>query len=376
MNSTTILLTLKGRPLHTLRWMWHHNRIRLPFPIVIADGGNNQEIERLLSNPKNFPNLNYRYFRYQDNLLEDYWFKLADIITKIDTPYVMFSDNDDFVLPDAVCNAEEFLKTHSDYISVASISLNFALKDKSQDFDRLLVIGDMYNFSFQHGINYDSTNVIPRIKQFLDQPYYFFYSVTRTEAWIDIFKEVKEINFKNFDVWERFMYLSLIIKGRTMFSWQPSYLRQLESSETHSSVLPWIHRLFFSDWMNDFQSMVSAIIRRAEKVSIVPISLELDKILRQLYVDSMPNIIQNHLTMTNVDNPSWLRIMIKKAKNVALIRRFFGAYKRKKLLNALVSKGLNDLQLEKVKNELDEVRKTLMDPDLRAKLLLFKLNSI
>lgn len=54
MNSTTILLTLKGRPLHTLRWMWHHNRIRLPFPIVIADGGNNQEIERLLSNPKNF----------------------------------------------------------------------------------------------------------------------------------------------------------------------------------------------------------------------------------------------------------------------------------------------------------------------------------
>ncbi|EMY76164.1 hypothetical protein LEP1GSC060_1576 [Leptospira weilii serovar Ranarum str. ICFT] len=366
----TILLTLKGRPLHTFRWMWHHNRIRLPFKIVIADGGTDLKVERLLSEPKNFPNLNYKYFRYQDNLLEDYWFKLADIITKIDTPYVMFSDNDDFVLPAAVHTAEKLFETHSDCISVCSTSLNFALRDKSADFDSIM--GDMYNFSYQYGINYDAIDTMTRVKQFLNRSYYFLYSVTRTEAWIDIFKEVKEINFKNFDVWERFIYLSLIIKGKIIFSPQPSYLRQLGSSEAHALVSPWINRLFFSDWMNDFQSMVSAIIRRAEKVSTSPVASDLNKMLRQLYVDAMPNIIQNYLTMTSISRPSWLKRIIMKAKNFSIVRRLFGTYKQKKLLNTLTSKGLNYLEIERVKAELNEVRQTLKHSNLYANILLFK----
>ncbi|WP_051185276.1 TIGR00180 family glycosyltransferase [Leptospira alstonii] len=370
--NVTILLTLKGRPLHTLRWLWHHNRIQLPFKIVIADGGNYPEIVRLLSEPKNFPNLNYKYFRYQDNSLEDYWFKLADIITKIDTPYVMFSDNDDFILSDAVLVAENLLETHSDCISVCSTALNFALKDKNSEFDQLRILGDLYNFSSQGGIDYDAEDCVVRVKQFLNRSYYFFYSLTRTEAWIDIFKEVKEINFKNFDVWERFIYLSLVIKGKIIFSIQPSYLRQLGSSETHASVTPWINRLFFSDWMGDFQSMVPAIIRRAEKFTSVSNASVLDTILRKVYVDAMPMIIENHLTMTNAYKKSFLKKMISKAKDFSLIRRFYGRAKINKIFKFLKSQGLDDFQLKKVKNELDEVRQTLKHSDLYSKVLLFK----
>ncbi|KGE24541.1 hypothetical protein IQ66_07615 [Leptospira borgpetersenii serovar Ballum] len=352
--------------------MWHHNRIRLPFSIVIADGGNDPKVEHLLSDPKNFPNLSYRYFHYHDLTIEDYWFKLADIITKIETTYVMFSDNDDFILPDAVARAGALLDAHSDYISVCSTTLNFALKDQNKNFEHLLVMGDMYNFSSQEGTNYDATNVIERIKQFLNLSNSFLYAVTRTEAWIDIFQEVKDINFKNFDVWEKLIYLSIVIKGKVFFSLQPSYLRQLGSSETHASVPTWIYRLFFSDWMKDFHSMLSAIISRAESFSTVPISSELDKMFRQLYVDAMPNIIQNYLAMTNASKPSRFRRMIRKAKEFAWIRYLFGIYNRKKILETLTLKGLNSSQLKKVESELSEVRRTLIDPNLRAEMINYR----
>ena len=47
-SRVTILLTLKGRDLYTLRWLWHANRVSLPFPVVIADGEVNPIVARLI----------------------------------------------------------------------------------------------------------------------------------------------------------------------------------------------------------------------------------------------------------------------------------------------------------------------------------------
>ena len=65
-DNLTILLTLRGRHLHTLRWMWHANRVGLPCHVIIADGEVHPTIDRLLSDPGNFRNLSYEYHRHHD----------------------------------------------------------------------------------------------------------------------------------------------------------------------------------------------------------------------------------------------------------------------------------------------------------------------
>ena len=72
-----------------------------PYPILVADGGEDPEIERRLRIPSGFPRLRYDYLRYPvDVAVTDYYAKLADVVARVTTPYVMLADNDDFLLLD------------------------------------------------------------------------------------------------------------------------------------------------------------------------------------------------------------------------------------------------------------------------------------
>src|SRR6185437_14660926 len=113
----TVLLTLKGRDLYTLRWLWHANRIRLPFPIVIADGEVNPAVARLIEDPAVFPNLQIEYRRYNDLTFHDFYLKLQDAVSSIKTPYVMMSDNDDFLFPSGIVKSVDWLEQSAGYVS-------------------------------------------------------------------------------------------------------------------------------------------------------------------------------------------------------------------------------------------------------------------
>ncbi len=59
MNQLTIILTLKNRSNFTLRWMHYMNTIQCKYKIIIADGGDDKEIEYKLIDKTNYPNINY-----------------------------------------------------------------------------------------------------------------------------------------------------------------------------------------------------------------------------------------------------------------------------------------------------------------------------
>ena len=72
-NNFSILLVLKDRPSYTFRYMKYMDLLNFPYKILIADGGENVEIQQVLENKDNFPNLNYDYIRYPyDNTLDDF----------------------------------------------------------------------------------------------------------------------------------------------------------------------------------------------------------------------------------------------------------------------------------------------------------------
>ena len=115
-NELTILLTLKDRPLFTFRWMAYANSIRFPFKVLIADGGKDETVPKVLSDKTNFPNVNYEYIRYPyDVTYAEYYSKVVDALSHVKTPFAVMADNDDFFILEGLRLAVEFLRAHPDY---------------------------------------------------------------------------------------------------------------------------------------------------------------------------------------------------------------------------------------------------------------------
>ena len=90
--------------------------IRCPFQVFIADGGFDEELPRILSDPSSFPHVSYEYVRYQpDRCYADYYSKVENALSRIRTPFVAMTDNDDFFLSSSLERCVEFLRAHPDY---------------------------------------------------------------------------------------------------------------------------------------------------------------------------------------------------------------------------------------------------------------------
>ena len=132
--SLTVVLTLKGREAFTYRWMSYMDGLKFPYKILIADGGDNQNLESHLRDHKNYPNLDYKYIRYPlDNNLEDYFNKLFDVLSRVKTKYTLHADNDDFYLLDNIENHLEFLDENFDYVSSRGSLVNLELVNRNYE---------------------------------------------------------------------------------------------------------------------------------------------------------------------------------------------------------------------------------------------------
>jgi len=98
MDNCTILLPLKDRERYTKRFMSSLEKSSCKFKILIADGGMSKEITDLLSDSNNYPKLQYVYKKYSyDKDLLTFYKKMSNIVMQIDTPFVTFMDNDDYL---------------------------------------------------------------------------------------------------------------------------------------------------------------------------------------------------------------------------------------------------------------------------------------
>ena len=232
-DKLTIVLTLKGRNLFTLRWLWHANKINMPFEIIIADGESNSRLARLIEENTLFPNLNIKYYSYNDSTFLDFYKKISDVLLKVNTQYVMLVDNDDFLIPSGVKESILFLDKHSDYVSVGGAIVHFELV-KNNVLSEL--IGKIKTLWYQQRIAYqafDLSDDLPLNRVFSvyrDLPT-VWYNVYRTEVLRIISKEIIDLNFDNLVNAELFHKLRTATMGKLRSDkYYLSYLRQMGTS--------------------------------------------------------------------------------------------------------------------------------------------------
>lgn len=307
----TIVLPLKGRPLFTLRFLWHANRARMPYRFLIADGEVRPPLGEMLENSRElFPNLDIEYIRYPDDSnWSRYFGKLHDALRRVRTPYVMMADNDDFLAPAGIERCIDFLDSHPDYVCCAGGIAGFslysplsALPDK--------VLGSLNRLTYTYTPDSSpeevhSDDVRARMQSGF-HCYWFFYSVYRPRALELIWKEIVEIDFSNFHILELYSTLRTLTLGKArQDETVTSYFKQGDAgggwhwatSEAAPSA-SFVYHLLRSRLGADVSAMIERISYAVAEAGSGDAE-EIAEQLRQLTEQFMNEIIRNHYGTTN-----------------------------------------------------------------------------
>lgn len=267
-NDLTIILTLCGRHLHTLRWLWHANRIGFPYHVIIADGEVHPTIDRLLSSPVTFQNLSYEYHRHCDRSFSDFFRKWAESTGKVKTGYVMMSDNDDFPVVTGIEQSIAWLGDNSGYVCAGGCIPSFAVAPSHTPLGK--VIGRMLGaqFSYQNeGHDISAPSLSERVLDEMNQYQTIHYHVYRTEALRVIVNELEVRDFSDLNVAEYYGALRAVTLGKVRSDASViCYLRQTGTSMLSTyRKHDWVHHLLRSDLPRDYRVLAAAIAGEVSK---------------------------------------------------------------------------------------------------------------
>ena len=264
-SALTIVMPLKGRHLHTLRFLWHANLCRLPWPILVADGQVHPTVARLLEDKSTFPNLTIDYVRYPDDAsFAHYWRKMADAVGRVRTPYVAIADNDDFLMPQGVARCIAFLDDHPDYVCCGGGIGGFELHTPRGAY-LPSVLGRVNMLRFRHRPRDESMDIANGTA--LDRAIaglpttWIYYAVTRTEMAAAFWRDVEQFNFSETHLIEYFQSMRYLVAGKAKSDrTHISYMRQYRTSLGGFFLgKDWAHHLLNSRYMLGFEAVVDRI---------------------------------------------------------------------------------------------------------------------
>lgn len=279
-DQLTLLMPLKGRHLHTLRFLWHAERCKLPYPILIADGEVHPTIARLLANPATFPNLRYTHVKYPDDASFGIFLrKMLDAIGRIQTPYVMIVDNDDFVAPAGIAACLKLLEERPQYGCCSGSIDVFELGDPTSEALRRITgrIGryEPRYLPLTNPSDLAEDAVAERVVTgFMNN--WMANAVYRRDVLHTIWQDIVRIDFVDFYLIELFRAMRTLTLTRAYLNTSAvSYLRQYETSLRTLSKRDWVHQLLSGRFTNNAQEMIehiSAAAATADKVDAAPVA--------------------------------------------------------------------------------------------------------
>ena len=277
----TIVLTLKGRHLMTLRWLWHANRVRLPFRVIVADGEVHPTIARLIEDQAIFPNLHLQYCRYNDLTFSDFYGKFHDAVSRVTTPYVMMSDNDDFLFPSGIRESLAFLERSPDYVcargGIGHFETRRGIGQHPNLTGRIRALWHQQSRAYQaYDLNDGraSRRVIDAYNGFLT----VYYNVYRIEVLRGITAEIMAANFTQLENFELMWMLRAAMAGKLKSD--PSYLsylRQIGTSSNPSKKTDFVATVANEPYIREIQAITNAIaVEAATRGGTDPVEVKRD----------------------------------------------------------------------------------------------------
>jgi glycosyltransferase domain-containing protein len=270
----TIILPLRGRPLFTLRFLWHANRARMPFRFLIADGEVRPPLCDLLENAREyFPDIDIEYVRYPDDTdFGRFFAKMHDAARRVRTPYSMIADNDDFLAPAGIERAIEFLDSHPNYVCCGGGIAGFSVR-ASPLAPLGMLLGPLSKLSYRYAPDstpndIDANTTLSRALSAF-RSHWTYYAVYRNPAQEIIWKETAEMDLTGLHLMERFRAMRTLTLGKARLDQTViSYFKQADTSRgghwATSEAAPsgsFVYHLLRSRFTSDFAAIVDRVSR-------------------------------------------------------------------------------------------------------------------
>jgi glycosyltransferase domain-containing protein len=326
----TILLPLKDRVAFTRRWLAYAASARLPFRILIADGGSDGSVAEIAEAARN-EGLDVDYRRYPfDSTYADYYAKLADALSRVRTPFVVLSDNDDLFIPEGLAAAVEFLSSNSGYVACGGQCAVFWLAGGVAAAGDDTTYGDSVEWKCSSQFSTDVAETAEqRLRERCRGANDVFFAVHRTELLRGHFEAVRDCNPRDLFLMEQLVMFLTAIAGKTRQLDALYIARQQDSpgssGGSHQARFgDWYDRMLLPTWSEDFTRIVdcaSAALARADgitaerarravvesyKMSVAP-SLLADLVEEPTVSWSMPTILQVVRALVKLPPTSLLR---------------------------------------------------------------------
>jgi glycosyltransferase domain-containing protein len=371
-NELTILLTLKGRHLYTLRWLWHANRTLLPFHVLVADGEVHPTIARLLSDPTTFPNLSFEYHQYDDRSFRDFYFKCDDCLKKVATPYVKYSDNDDFLFPSGIERSVGFLNSSASYICAGGGIAGFSVGARADIAHALVGRLDYIRYRYSSAYrcrDIDNPSTVARVLEEIRNYHSVYYHVYRTHTLRTIAGDLLSHNFTILQLHEMYGALRALTLGFVRSD--PTALtefRQYRTSIKHRYHADWVSHLVYNQrTAQEFEILGSAIGGAAGESDNVDYEFVVREIL-DAYVDRLRWQLGRRLRHYGANSMlARLRRLIRPLVSTKLLPAKLREFVyRNYLFRKLESDGASRETIDMHRKELCEIEATLSGEEFLA----------
>lgn len=298
----TIIIPVLGRTVFTKRLMSYMDSIKIPFNIFIADSGNDESAALFLTNKENFPNLHYEYLRYSyDQSIHNYFYKINDALSRINTPFVVLLNNDDLFTLKGLKQSVIFLKSHPEYSACSGRSCIFSLVSWGGDNVSENAYGDVFWPTFQYSVRQqleqDSAYDRVRAHFFNYAPTYF--DVQRTEQLKVNLKTVLNLNPKDVFLCELITSFLTVANGKVRREPVLYLIRQRNTKESWSvseyKKLDLFDRMLSENWSDDFTAFINVIAQEIAKKDKSNIN-DILPLLKKWYRIYISNLIVVSLT--------------------------------------------------------------------------------
>jgi len=299
----TVLLTLKDRPLFTFRWMSYINSMHFPFKVLIADGGKDEGVPKVLSNRANFPNIDYEYIRYPyDQTYAEYYSKVVDALSRIKTPFVVMADNDDFFIVNGLRRAVQFLSSHPEYIACGGQCAFFWVNSSTLNEREGLLYGDQIEWKCScDAQSMTAETARERIRnQSLIATDPSYYHVKRTEELRRQFRILLELNLKDLFLVEYLIAFLTAIAGKTK-RLETLYIARQHDSPGSSGIAheekfgDWFGRMLVQSWSDDFTKFVNITAATLAETDGISFDEARDWVIKSYRMFVTPALLSNIL---------------------------------------------------------------------------------
>lgn len=271
----TILLTLKDRVAFTHRWLDYAAAAALPFRILIADGGADNDIAQAVA-AKRVGGLDVEYVRYPvDHTYADYYAKLADSLSRVTTPFVVLADNDDFFIKDGLSLAVEFLQAHPGHVACGGQCAVFWVTGTGTAASDALYSRTVEWKCSSQIFSDLADSASQRLRDRCLGANDLFYAVHRTDLLRRHFEAIREFNPRDLFLVEQAVMFLTAIAGKTRQLERLYIARQQDSAGSSGGAHQerfgdWYDRMLTPTWSADFTRFVdvtSEALARADGLS-------------------------------------------------------------------------------------------------------------